>query len=107
MNDPAGIPSAPPDVARDNFRHLVIEITYFGLAVPALSRFLSVYAIRLGADAMLLGWLAALPYIFQLITSSMAGTWRRRYPDTVSAQFWPGLFYRLSFLLPALTPFFP
>lgn len=107
MNDPAAIPSTPPDAARDNFRHLVADVAYFGLAIPALSRFLSVYAIRLGADAMLLGWLAALPFIFQLVSSSMAGTWRRRYPDTVSAQFWPGLLYRLSFLLPALTPFFP
>ncbi len=93
--------------ANDNFRHLVLDVAFFGLATPALSRFLSVYAIRLDADAMLLGWLTALPFVFQVFTSSLAGTWRKRYPDTVSAIFWPGAFYRLAFLLPALTPFFP
>lgn len=98
---------SPTNTADGNFRHLVLDVAFFGLATPALSRFLSVYAIRLDADAMLLGWLTALPFIFQMFTSSLAGTWRKRYPNTVAAIFWPGLFYRLSFLLPALTPFFP
>lgn len=98
---------SPTSTADGNFRHLVLDVAFFGLATPALSRFLSVYAIRLDADAMLLGWLTALPFIFQMFTSSLAGTWRKRYPNTVAALFWPGMFYRLAFLLPALTPFFP
>jgi hypothetical protein len=92
---------------RANFRHLVFDIAWFGIAIPATSRFLSVYAIRLDASAMLLGWLAALPAIVALTTSSLAMWWRKKYPDTVHALFWPGLGYRLAFLLPALTPFFP
>jgi MFS family permease len=90
-----------------NFRHFVGDILWFGLAMPATARFLSVYAIRLGAEPMLLGWLAALPAILALASSSLAAWWRRRYPDTVGAQLWPGVFYRFVFLLPALTPFFP
>ncbi|HML23323.1 MAG TPA: MFS transporter [Aggregatilinea sp.] len=103
--DPQQSPSTT--TANDNFRHLVLDVAFFGLATPALSRFLSVYAIRLDADAMLLGWLTALPFVFQMLSSSLAATWRKRFPDTVAALFWPGLFYRLTFLLPAFTPFFP
>lgn len=103
--DPQQSPSTT--TANDNFRHLVLDVAFFGLATPALSRFLSVYAIRLDADAMLLGWLTALPFVFQMLSSSLAATWRKHYPDTVAALFWPGLFYRLTFLLPAFTPFFP
>jgi MFS family permease len=90
-----------------NYRLLVLDIFWFGLAMPSTARFLSVYAIRLGASAILLGWLAALPAIIALATSSLAGWWRRRYDDSVSATFWPGLLYRLCFLLPAFTAFFP
>lgn len=86
---------------------MVMDIVWFGLAVPATARFLSVYAIRLDASAMLLGWLSALPAIVCLMSSSMVGRWRKKYPDTVRAQFWPGVGYRLVFLLPAFTPFFP
>ncbi len=80
---------------------------WFGLAFPSTARFLSVYAIRLGASAALLGWISALPAIILLIMSAFAPWWRKRYPSTVQALFWPGLGYRLVFLLPALTPLFP
>ena len=90
-----------------NFHHLVLDIAWFGLAVPATSRFLSVYAIRLDASAMLLGWLAALPAIIALATSGLSGWWRKRHATTVQAVAWPGLGYRMTFLLPAFTPFLP
>lgn len=90
-----------------NFRWLVMDIIWFGLAVPATARFLSVYAIRLDASPMMLGWLTALPSLIALVTSSLAGWWSARHRDIIHAQFWPGLTYRLIFLLPALTPFFP
>lgn len=90
-----------------NFRLLVLDILWFGLALPSTARFLSVYAIRLDASPLLLGWLAALPAMVALITSSLAGWWRSRHRELVPAMFWPGLGFRLVFLLPALTPFFP
>ena len=92
---------------RANYRHLTRDVFWFGLAFPSTSRFLSVYAIRLGAGAEALGWLTALPYIILLIVSTFAPRWRKRYPSTVAALFWPGLGYRLIFLLPAFTPLFP
>lgn len=96
-----------PEVARANFHRFVFDVAWFGLALPATARFLPIYAIRLDASAALLGLLAALPAIVQLITSGLASRWRRRYPDSVAALFWPSLGFRLMFLLPALTPFFP
>ncbi|MEW6578908.1 MAG: MFS transporter [Chloroflexota bacterium] len=92
---------------RANFRHLVLDITWFGLAMPATARFLSVYAIRLDASPALLGWLAALPSLIALVTSSWAAWWRGRHTTMLQAMWWPGLLYRLTFLLPAFTPLFP
>lgn len=97
----------PSDIARANFRLFVLDIAWFGLAFPSTASFLSVYAIRLDASPALLGWLAALPAIAALISSSLAGMWRKRYAQTVQALFWPAITYRLVFLLPAFTPIFP
>ncbi len=92
---------------RSNFHHLVLDIAWFGLAWPAVSRFLSVYAIRLGAEADELSLMTALPAIVLLFSATLAGWWMRRYQDTLRALFWPNLGFRLQFLLPAFTPFLP
>lgn len=107
MESPDPTSQASAELARANYRHLVQDVLWYGLAFPATARFLSVYAIRLGAGAALLGWISALPAIILLITSALAPAWRERYPSTVRALFWPGVGFRLVFLLPALTPFFP
>jgi MFS family permease len=96
-----------PEQARANYRRLVLDIAWFGLAFPAVAQYLSLYAIRLNASAALLGWLAALPSVVALMTSALAGWWGRKFSNIVVAQFWPGVAYRLVFLLPALTPIFP
>jgi MFS family permease len=101
-------PEAPSsEQLQANHFHLVMDIAWFGLALPAATRFLSVYAIRLDATPMLLGWMAALPAILALLTSPLSAWWRTKFSDTVHAQRWPGVASRLVFLLPALTPFFP
>lgn len=105
--DDATVSSPDASLSRANFRHLVRDITWFGLAIPATARFLSVYAIRLDASAALLGWIAALPSLVALITSSWAAWWRGRHATITQAMWWPGLLYRLTFLLPAFTPLFP
>lgn len=92
---------------RANFYHFVLDIGWFGLAMPATARFLSVYAIRLGATASLLGWMSALPAIIALATSGLTPWWRGFYQTTRQAQLWPGVGYRMMYLLPAFTPFFP
>lgn len=90
-----------------NFDHLVWDIAWFGIAFTATSRFMSVFAIRAGADAIHLGLISSLPAIGMLIASYLAVRWRRRYENSVEAVFWPSFFFRFVFLLPAFTPFFP
>lgn len=92
---------------KSNFNHLVMDIFWFGLALPALNRFLSIYAIRLGADANELSLMTALPAVLLLMAASVGSWWMNRFQSSRSALVWPALGYRLSFLLPALTPFMP
>lgn len=94
-------------VERANYNHLVMDVAWFGLAMAATSRFLSVYAIRLGATPMDLGWLTALPFVVLLGSNLLSTRWRQHFPDSINALFWPALGMRLMFLLPALTPLFP
>lgn len=96
-----------PSVERENFNHLVQDIGWFGLALPATTHFLSAFAIRLGASASLLGLMAAIPALIVLISAGLAGQWAKRYPDSIHALYWPALGQRFAFLLPALTPFLP
>ncbi len=84
-----------------------MDIAWFGLAAAATSRFLSVYAIRLGATPADLGWISSLPALILLGSASLSAWWRRRYGNPVRALFWPGLGMRFLFLLPALAPFLP
>jgi MFS family permease len=99
--------SAPRSLEQANYRHLVMDIVWFGVALPATARFLQVYAIRLGADANLLTWMASLHGLVLLFAASISGWWLKRYNDPAKANFWPSLGFRLQFLLPAFTPFLP
>lgn len=99
--------SSTQDIERSNFHHLVMEVAWFGLALAATSRFLSVFAIRSGATPAELGWITALPYIVLLGSTALSTRWRSRFPDSVKAIFWPSLGFRFVFLFPALTPLFP
>ncbi|GAB4520915.1 MAG: MFS transporter [Anaerolineae bacterium] len=92
---------------RSNYRHLVMDIAWFGLALATTSRFLSVYAIQLNASAMELAWITALPSLVMMFSSSLAVWWRRRFTNTIQAMFWPSLGFRLSFLLLVFTPYLP
>ncbi len=102
----------PDDIAlpdeRANFNHLVRDMAWFGLALAATSRFLSIYAIRLGATPLELGLIASLPAIVLLFSSGLGGWWMRRVNHhPVKALFLPGIGFRFLFLLPALAPFLP
>lgn len=92
---------------QSNFNHLVMDIFWFGLALPALTRFLSVYAIRLGADANELSLMTSLQAIVLLAAASVGSWWMSRFRSTQKSLILPSLGFRLSFLLPALTPFMP
>ncbi|MFW5748982.1 MAG: MFS transporter [Chloroflexota bacterium] len=94
-------------VEHTNNYHLVMDIAWFGIALAATSRFLSIYAIHLQASAMEIALLTALPAIVLLISSLFGGWWRARYHNTVHALFWPGLMFRFMFFMLALTPLLP
>ncbi|MDX2078839.1 MAG: MFS transporter [bacterium] len=95
------------DLAEANFRHLVLDIAWFGVALAATSRFASAYAIRVNATATEINLLVALPGIVMLFSTLFTGWWRRKFKNAVSAQCYPGLFFRFIYLLPAFTPLFP
>lgn len=92
---------------KTNVTHLIFDIAWFGLALAATSRFMSIFAIRLGATSDELSLLAALPGIALFLSTGLSSWWRRRFPDTLRAILLPSLAFRLVFLLPAFTPFFP
>lgn len=99
--------SSPRTLEQSNFNHLVADIAWFGLALPATTRFLSTYAIHLGADANQLTWLASLPALVLLFSASLSARWMAYFSNSVKATSLPGLGFRLQFLLPALTPLMP
>ncbi|MGB7337716.1 MAG: MFS transporter [Phototrophicaceae bacterium] len=92
---------------RSNYHHLVLDIGWFAIALAATSRFMQFYAIRMGADAIALNLLTALPAIVLVFSTSLSIWWRSRYEDSVHALSLPSLGYRFIFLLPAFAPFFP
>ena len=94
-------------VEQENFHHLVMDIFWFGMALPATTRFVAVYAIRVGATPQELGWLSALPALLLFFASLMGIWWQTHYDDAAHASIMPGLGFRFVFLLPALTPFLP
>lgn len=94
-------------VEEKNFRHLVLDIFWFGLGLPATTRFLAVYAIRVDASPQEIGWLSAMPSLVLFFAAMFSTWWRQRFATADRAVLWPGFGFRFSFLLPALTPFFP
>lgn len=96
--------SSHPD---PNFYHFVMDIAWFGLALATTTRFLSVYAIHLGATASQLAWMTALPALVMLVGSMLSSWWRSRHSDSHRAVFLPAFGFRISFFLLALTPLVP
>jgi len=94
-------------IADTNFRHLIWEVAWFGVAWVTVTRFLSVYAVRLGATPTELAWISAGPPIGMLLSSLVSVWWRDRHPDSIHAVEVPTVLFRLNFLLLALTPLFP
>lgn len=90
-----------------NLYHFVMDIAWFGLALATTTRFLSVYAIHLGATASHLALMTSLPALMLLISSMFSGWWRSRHQDTHHAVLLPSFSFRLSFIFLAFTPFLP
>ena len=92
---------------RQNIFHLMMDIVWFGIAIPTTARFLSVYAIRIGASPSEVNLLVSLPGLIILFSAALSIWFQRIYPDIVNASAVSGLAFRLVFLLPVFTPLVP
>lgn len=90
-----------------NFMHLLMDVVWFGLALTATARFLSVFAIRLGASPTEQSLLVGLQGLAMGLSTLFALRWRNRFQTTAQAIDLPGFFFRFWFLLPLFAPFFP
>lgn len=97
----------PAATERANHDHLVWDVGWFGLGLPAMVNFLAVFAIHLGASPFELGLLASIPAVVTLFAAMGADWWRSRYTDTIRALMSPSLGMRLRVPLFALVPFLP
>ncbi len=107
MDAPVEETQALLKIEQANFRHLVWDIAWFGLAFPAVGSFLSIFAIQLGATPFELGLLSSLPSIFLLLASALSDGWRARYADSIKALLWPATGMRVRLLIFACLPFLP
>jgi len=94
-------------IERSNYHHLVYDIGWFAIALASTSRFMQFYAIRMGADAIALNLITALPAIILVFSTGWSAWWRSRYENSVNAIWLPSFGFRFIFLLPAFAPFLP
>jgi MFS family permease len=97
----------PAALAKANYWHLVGDVAFFGLGFAALSRFLSVFAIRLGATPTELSLITSLPALMLMIGSIWGVGWMRRYITSRGAHRLPSLVWRFTFLLPVFALLLP
>ena len=90
-------------ITRSNVRHLYADIFWYGILGGSTLAFLNVYATRLGASALQIGLLTAVPAIVNLWVSLPAGQWLVGR-SLVSVSFWTSLFTRFFYLLLILLP---
>jgi len=90
-------PAQPvPAEYRANFKHLFLDIAWFGLLSGSGAAFLAVYAARLGADATQLGFLSAAPAVINLIFAFPAGRWLEQHANGKPV-FWAAITHRLFY----------
>jgi MFS family permease len=86
-----------PAEHRANFNHLVLDIAWFGVLNGSAIAFVAVYAARLGASALQIGLLTALPAIVNMVFALPAGHWLQPRPIS-RATFAAAAAYRLFYL---------
>lgn len=92
-----------PAEYRAPFRHLYLDIAWFGIVAASSLSFNTVYAARLGASAFQVGLLSIGPALANLLLALPAGRWLERQPLGV-AVFWTSVIHRFFYLLWALLP---
>ncbi|MFH2039111.1 MAG: MFS transporter, partial [Chloroflexota bacterium] len=87
-----------PSEFRQNFKHLYLDMGWFGILSGSSLAFLSVYAARLGANPFQVGLMGAMPAFINLLFAIPAGQWLQK--RTIGkAVFWTSVYYRFGYLL--------
>ena len=87
-----------PEIYRNNFLHLFLDIAWFGVLSGSAINFLNVYATRLGATPLQIGLLSATTAVINLLFAIPAAHWLENR-SIGKAVFWTSIFYRIGFLL--------
>jgi hypothetical protein len=88
---------AVPAEYRSTFRHLYLDIAWFGVLSGSAIAFLAVFATRQGAEPWQIGLLGAGPAAINLIFTLPAGRWLEGRA-VGPAVFWTSVFHRLFYL---------
>jgi len=89
---------------RSNFRHLYLDIAWFGVLAASSLGFVGVYAARLGATASQVGLLSVGPAVANLLFALPAGRWLERQKID-AAVFWTAAVHRAFYLVWIFLPF--
>ena len=92
-----------PVELRSNFRHLYLDILWYGVLAGSAISFLTVYATRIGADSFQIGLLAAGPAVINLMFTLPTGRWLETRPIG-PAVFWSSVFHRFFYLIWVVIP---
>ncbi|MBI5943045.1 MAG: MFS transporter [Chloroflexi bacterium] len=87
-----------PEKYHSNFKHLYLDIAWFGVLSGTAVNFLNVYATRLGASGLQIGLLTAMAAIVNLFLAIPAGRWIEKR-HTGRAVFWSSVVFRAGYLL--------
>ncbi len=98
------VPPTPAQVEA-NIRHLVWDITWFGVLWGSVVAFLQVYVVRLGGSSLLVSTLTYGPALIAILWQIPAGRLMTRTGQRMRWVILSGFVYRLFFLAVALVPF--
>ncbi len=103
LGRPADAPPTPEQVEA-NIRHLVWDITWFGVLIGATVNFLQVYVVRLGAASLLVGAITYGPALVGIFWQLPASRLITRAGHRTRWMLGGGFVQRLAYLLIALAP---
>ena len=87
-----------PKRHHSNFKHLYLDIAWFGVLSGSAVNFLNIYAARLGATGLQIGMLGAMTGVVNLFLAIPAGRWIERR-HTGRAVFWSSILFRFGYAL--------
>ena len=87
--------TAVPPQYHATFRHLYYDIAWFGVLSGSVINFMSIYATRIGATGLQIGFIGAMSAVVNLFLAIPAGRWLSKR-NTSRAIFWSSVLYRID-----------